>query len=128
MRKSLLFIIILLPLCFSLTDSTENQQEVSTEDQQGILAEPLMDNQALGFVCQGKFKILAPEDLHKSSFLTLLSTRMQEATAPMKIDLQPFEGKFVTINWQVSDGETLWGVNIAPVYQDDPLELPLELP
>ena len=121
MRKSLLlFTIVLLPLCFSLTNSTE--------DQQGILNEPLMNNQALGFVCQGKLKILTPESLHKSSFLTLFSTRMQEATAPMEVDLQPFEGKFVNIDWQVGDGTTFWGVNIVPVYQDDPLELPLELP
>ncbi len=129
MRKNLLLLtIVLLPLCFALTDSTENQPEILTEDKQGILDEPLMDNQALGFVCQGELKILAPEDMRKSSFLTLFSTRMQETMAPMEVDLQPFEGQFVTISWQVGDGATFWGVSVAPVYQDDPLELPLELP
>ncbi len=85
-----------------------------------------MDNQALGFVCQGEFKVLAPQNLHQNSLLTLFSTRMQEATAPIEVDLHAFEGEFVTITWQVSDGETFWGVDIAPVYKDSLIDFPFK--
>ena len=111
----MLFIALpLLFLNFSLATSIEE-----------ALNEVLTDNQALGFVYQGELKVLSPSSLHKGPALTLYSTQMQEATAPIEVDLHNFEGEFVIVTWQVGDGQTFWGVSVALACQDEVLDLPL---
>ncbi len=117
--KKVLLLLIALPLLslnLSLAKSIESIEEA--------LGEVLTDNQALGFVYQGELKILSPKNLHKTPFLDFYSTQMQEATAPMEVDLHNFEGEFVIITWQVGDGYAFWGVSVALVYQDETMDLP----
>ena len=83
-------------------------------------------NKAVAFICEGELKVLRPKRLHKIPSLTLLSTRMQEATAPIEMDLTLFEGQFVRITWQVDDGQTFWGVDLTPIYPNEVMGLPFE--
>lgn len=107
-----------------LDDLAENSGDNSITQ---VLNEALMENQALGFVCQGVFKPLVPTNLSNGFALTFFSTRMQEATAPMEINWHSYEGHYVTVDWQVSDGGTFWGTNITFIDQQKLIfELPVE--
>ena len=55
-----------------------------------------MNKNYLGIVQNGEFKLLAPTN--ESSVLSLTSISMQEASAPLKLDLSNYEGKIVLVN------------------------------
>ena len=90
-----------------------------------------LNNTALGYICKGEFRPLSPFGFVPKVFN---KTQMQEAMSPQPIELNLFEGKLIQLQWQLAEGETLWGVTITPVspsqlyirwnVNDKPLQIP----
>ena len=80
----------------------------------GMASEPIhpLNNEALGYICNAEFRPLTPFGFEPKVFNR---TQMQEAMAPQPIELKSFEGQLVQLQWQLAEGDTLWGVTMTPI-------------
>lgn len=78
-----------------------------------ITDEMIFQNTAIGLVQEGKFVVIAPYSKKSTMIETFYKTRMQAAVAPEKLDLRPYEGQVISLEWQ--PGTEFWGAKIFEI-------------